>query len=192
MNTREIEYLLEKYDEGLTDLQEEEILRAFFNKDEVPDHLKSYQAIFIYTHRAKLENIPHHFERKLNEILAADTKKTPQIRPFSRSNRFFFITSIAAGFFLLIAIFFTVQNDIFRKNGSDSPHSSQEEAFLDEQKALLIVSANFNTGIQQVERFQMLDKAWKNAQLLNKFYQYQTIIINPDLYQKQSIKPKLP
>ena len=54
----------------------------------------------------------------------------------------------------------------------------------------MMVSANLNTGLKQVERFRIVDKAMKNMQIFNKFYQYQTIIINPDEILNQSIKSK--
>ena len=48
MELQHIEQLLEKYDLGETSLAEEATLAAFFNQDEVPDHLLHYQALFRY------------------------------------------------------------------------------------------------------------------------------------------------
>ncbi|MCK9422591.1 MAG: hypothetical protein M0Q38_08340 [Bacteroidales bacterium] len=193
MNIREIEILLEKYYEGQTTLREEQILQTFFCSDEVPDNLKVHQPLFRYTELTKLDTLADpDFEQKLNARLTTEIKATPLMHSTSLMKNFLFIGSIAAGILLLLGIFFTLQHDIFRKSSTDALISPQEQAYAEARQALLIVSANFNTGIKQVERIQLIDKAMKDAELLNKFYQYQTIIINPDDDQKQSIKSKQP
>lgn len=48
MNTEKIKELLEKYFEGETSLEEEQLLRDYFQNQEVPDELKSYRDQFAY------------------------------------------------------------------------------------------------------------------------------------------------
>lgn len=49
MNTEKIKQLLDKYFEGESSLEEEQLLRNYFQNREVPDHLKSYRDQFGYT-----------------------------------------------------------------------------------------------------------------------------------------------
>lgn len=46
MNTKEIEILLDKYFEALTTVDEENILRSYFQREDIADHLKSVQSLF--------------------------------------------------------------------------------------------------------------------------------------------------
>ena len=46
MALRKIENLLEKYEMGETNLNEEAELKAFFQKSEVPDYLSAYEQFF--------------------------------------------------------------------------------------------------------------------------------------------------
>ena len=49
MELGKIEKLLESYDEGVTSLDEEKILRDYFLKNEVPEHLESYKMMFLFS-----------------------------------------------------------------------------------------------------------------------------------------------
>ena len=48
MDYKYIEQLIERYWDAETSRQEEQILRAFFSQDEVPEHLARYQELFRY------------------------------------------------------------------------------------------------------------------------------------------------
>jgi hypothetical protein len=48
MDYKYIDQLLERYWRCETSLEEEDILRAFFSQDEIPDRLKRYKALFSY------------------------------------------------------------------------------------------------------------------------------------------------
>ena len=191
MTTREIEALLEKYFEGNTTLQEENILRVFFRSSDVPDHLKSYQEMFGYIAEQRVEQLNNPvFEHKLSELLVDEPAKILEISALSHRNRFVYITGIAATILLMVGLFFTYNQDVFKGEKSNHLNANQELAYAEASEALMIVSANLNAGLKQVDRLQMVDKAMKNVQLLNRFYQYQSIIINPDEIQQKSINSK--
>ncbi|MEI7982497.1 MAG: hypothetical protein WCI71_12660 [Bacteroidota bacterium] len=193
MNTREIDKLLDSYYEGNTTLEEEQILQAFFCDDDVPAGLRQHQRLFRYYTIAKTENLENpDFEKKLNARLDARVNETPVLSHIPSRNRFLFFGSVAAGILLLAGLFFTLQNDVLRINRSGTLLSPQEQTYAEARQALLLVSANFNRGIKQAERIQLIDKAFRNVELFNKFYQYQTIIINTDPVHKQSINSKKP
>jgi hypothetical protein len=190
MNTTEIEVLIEKFFEGNTSLPEEERLREFFKNQDIPAHLESYRELFAGFVNAKQEELKDlDFEIRLTEKLSNDlTTPVIQLRP--NRNRMIFITSIAAGVLILMGLYFTFQNDLMEETYTQSGNPGTEIAYADASEALLLVSGNLNNGLKQVEKLQMVDKAMKNMQLFNKFYQVETIIINPDLISNQSIKSK--
>ena len=54
MDYRYIEQLLERYWQGETTLQEEDILRTFFSQEGIPDNLRRYQPLFVRRQEATL------------------------------------------------------------------------------------------------------------------------------------------
>lgn len=190
MNTSEIEDLLEKYYAGETSLQEEKSLKEYFLNSEVPDTLKSHKQMFSLFNRESRQEISNPgFDQKISGLLGESLVNTPVIKIHHHKSRFLFITSIAASILILIGLFFTLSEDFLKKD-TIYISESHDMAYAEANEALLIVSSNLNAGLKQVERLQMVDKAMKNLQLFNKFYQCQSIIINPDELQTMSKKSK--
>jgi hypothetical protein len=52
-DSKHIVNLIDKYFEGLTTLQEEQTLRDYFQQDNIPEELKSYQPMFQYFAEAR-------------------------------------------------------------------------------------------------------------------------------------------
>ncbi len=191
MTTNGIEILLEKYFEGNTSIREEKTLRDYFQGNDIPLHLRDYKPLFTYLAQEQMIDMPEpNFEQKVVAKLTGDEKVIPVFRLYSTKNRLAFITSIAAGFLLLIGLFFTFRNDVFKEKYSQTKLTDTNLAYANASEALLLVSGNLNFGLKQVERLGTVDKAMKNMQLFNKFYQVETLIINPDEIINQSIKSK--
>ena len=191
MNTSEIEVLLEKYYEGETSLAEEQLLRDFFLQKDVPAHLKSHQPLFTFFARERPKEISSEdFEHSITIKIQAENIGTGVIPAQPKPGRLWYYTGIAATILLLVSLFYTYQHDIFNPRKSNKMTANTTLAYADANEALRVVSVNLNTGLKQVARLQMVDNAMKKIQIFNKFYQYQTIIINPDENQTQSIKLK--
>jgi len=165
MNIKETESLLDKYYAGETSLEEEQKLKEFFCKENLPGHLLKHQALFTYYTASSQE-------RMLKNVSTAGF--------IARPKRFYYLSGIAAGLLLLCGLYFTFQHDIFKKQVLHQPNLENEAAFNQASEALLMVSSNLNTGLDQIHRLEAFDKAMKNARKLDKFYQCQTLIINPD------------
>lgn len=165
MNTKEIESLLDRYFEGESTLQEEQLLRDFFQSPEVPDNLKIHQPLFSY------------FEQASTETMESEINVIPR---YPKRNRMIYISSLAAGVLLVIGLFFTFLNDYHRKNQLYRLTPDAQVAYSQTQDALLLLSGNLNNGLKQIQKFESLDKAMLNLQLISKFSQYQPLIINPD------------
>jgi hypothetical protein len=191
MNTSEIEVLLAKFYEGRSSLQEEKTLRDFFRRQDVPIHLKSHQSLFTYYgSEQKTELNDRDFDKMLSSLPVDEPLTSRVITLHARRNRLMFITSIAASVLLLIGLFFTFQHDGFKMSSKLSGGSDPEIAYADASKALMLVSGNLNHGLKQVERLHMVDEVMNELEHFNKFYQYESIIINPDKVSNQSIKSK--
>jgi hypothetical protein len=189
MNTKEIEMLLEKYDEGISTIREEKILKEFFNRPDVPGYLKSYQPLFKWSVKEQLTRVSDPaFDQKLASVLTEEAL-VPVIKMHSQRKRFFYLTAVAASFLLLIGFMFTWQVN-YRSKVSVADKLSVELAYAEASEALNIVSNNLNVGLKQLDCLQCFDKATKNLAIFNKFYQYQTIIINPDELYYPSQKQK--
>jgi hypothetical protein len=186
MNFKEIEELIEKFYEGATTPDEERKLREFFSGEEIPPHLAVHAGLFRFYKQSGNETLTDpDFEEKLLSRLG----EPPVVQMYSRSKQLLYLVGMAATFLLLVGLFFTFRNDIIRNSYNDEETAA---AYMKAQKALLLVSSNLNTGLDQVQRldnFQHgLDQAaklqnfQKGIDKMNKFsqfYQHQPFIINP-------------
>ena len=74
MDYKYIEQLLERYWEANTTPQEENILRAFFSQDMLPEHLAQYQPLFVYEQTAANEQpLGDDFDRRMLERIGQGT-----------------------------------------------------------------------------------------------------------------------
>lgn len=65
MDFKEIEQLLERYWRCETSLEEEARLRAFFNKEELPAHLRRYKELFVYQQLQQEAGLGDDFDARL-------------------------------------------------------------------------------------------------------------------------------
>lgn len=144
MEQSKIEFILEKYFEGETNIAEENELRTYFSSSNVAQHLQQYQPLFGYFNAEK-EQI---MEQKKPLNLTSQTKK-----------RKLTWLSIAASVVVLIGAgtftFFNYNNSQQDLGTYDSP----EEAFAATQKALNLLSENVNVGINSVNHIQEFENS---------------------------------
>lgn len=131
MELRQIEILLEKYFEGETTIQEERELKAYFSSSEVASHLESYKPMFTNFQKQK--------EVQFTKVLPLQPRKQNNVKWIG----------VAAS---LVALFSTL---LYFNSQSDSEDlgtfSSPEEAFVETQKALNMVSTEVNKGVKSIE-----------------------------------------
>ena len=107
MELGKIEKLLDRYDEGETSLAEERILKEYFLKNDVPEHLRSYQMMFMFSARQ------------------ADEKLEEQPKVVSSKKDWYSWTAIAAILVVALGIFFFNQPE--RMNYNDLGTISDEQ-----------------------------------------------------------------
>ena len=145
MEQSKIEFILEKYFEGETNIAEENELRTYFSSTDVAQHLQQYQPLFKYYNAEKEQKI----ELKSSLNLISQTK-----------NRKLKWLSIAASIVVLIGAgtftFFNYNNSQQQDLGS---YDSPEEAFAATQKALNLLSENVNVGVISVQHIQEFENS---------------------------------
>ncbi|MDX5583965.1 MAG: hypothetical protein QNK20_03395 [Aureibaculum sp.] len=123
MELSNIEKLVEKYENAETSLQEEQVLKAFFQQDAVPAHLLEYKTMFNYFDQSSTEGFT----------------KSIQLKP-KRSNWKWL--SIAATVALLVSIY-TINSP---GTLNESERQEAQLAFQETQKAFQLISQNLNKG----------------------------------------------
>jgi hypothetical protein len=118
-----IEKLIEKYENAETSLQEEQLLKEYFQQESVPAHLLEYKAMFNYFDESSEE----HYTKPI------------QLKP-RRSNWKWL--SIAATVALLVSIY-TINSP---GTISESERQEAQLAFQETQKAFQLISQNLNKG----------------------------------------------
>ena len=140
-----IEKLLDKYFEGETSIAEENALKEYFAKKEVPEHLKQYQAMFAYFAQNKKETAPQNI----------------QVKPVKKTWYMQWAAKVAV-VILLLAIGYA----LYPKGLSDAEKKEAEIAFKQTQKALNLISKNLNKGnyaVQYLDEFESSkNKIFKN------------------------------
>ena len=187
MNFKEIEELLEKYYEGETTLSEEKILREFFTSGNVPFELSVHKSQFLYFAEASADEINDRFPE---DKVFSEKVEIPVVPFYSNRKRFYYISGIAATVLLLIGLIFTLNEDVINKPIVKVASTDPEFVFTQTRDILSLVSVKLNKGIDKVQYLGKLDQSMQKMQMLSKYYQYQTIIINPDQFENKSAKTK--
>jgi hypothetical protein len=151
MEFKKIDQLLNKYFEGETSLEEEAQIKAFFEETEfLPEKYKRLQAMFGFYKAGKNEKSDLKFEN----LIPNQKKKTKSFR--------IVYYAVAASAAILFGIWLMQDSKIEKPvyayiNGK--PVESQELAYKEAQKALMMVSKNLNEGTKNMGHLSELDKA---------------------------------
>lgn len=149
MDYKYIEQLLERYWACETSLQEEQILRTFFQQEEVPEHLMVYKDIFDVQQEQAEATLGEEFDERVLRMIEGDTVKALPLQGGLRRGAFFRPFYQAAG---LVAMILTIgmaaqkgfgggedsqQTQYAQADSMESP--VQEVTPLPEQQAALAV-----------------------------------------------------
>lgn len=184
MNTREIKETIGRYFEGETTLDEERRLREYFLKEDVPVELAGYKRMFSLFGEERQTGISDTaFSEKLDAKLQAGEGKTiPMVS--LRSKRIYY-ASLAATLLLLIGIAAAI---VWNMNLDRKEFAAKQLAYEQAREALMIVSSNMNSGIAQVQYLRAFDKGMEKIRMFSRFYEYQTLIVQPERNQPLSTK----
>lgn len=143
MKAEQIEQLLEKYFSGSTTLEEEALLRAYFNSGTVADSLLPYQALFRFFEDESQEQLSEGFDHRLLQEIATPAPRIRRLRPV--------LARVAAAALLLLAAwwFYPRPEAPPAQAGIDWSKyepKTPEEAYRITRMALLRVSGELNNG----------------------------------------------
>ena len=145
----DIDSLLNKYFDGETTLEEERMLRTYFNQDNLPEHLKEFAPMFNYIEdeRVALE--------VLKEISDASPALTVTKKRKAILSKSLYISAVAAA--CIIAVFFLFSPGKSNSNGSESYAwingkriTDKEEIKMFAEKSLENVSSHENIFLEQM------------------------------------------
>lgn len=124
MELNKIENLLDKYFDGNTSIDEENILKTYFAQSSVPAHLQDYKAMFNYfaTNKEAISTKP----------IQVKTKKTWRVN---------WLMASAAALLLFISVY-----TFLPKEPTDAEIKEAQIAFNETKKAFQLISDNLNKG----------------------------------------------
>ncbi len=156
MELVKIEQMLEAYFEGNTSLSEEQELRSFFRKEEIPAHLEAYRPLFKGLDTAKKETL----------------QRTLSIPAPEKRNRFW-MYSIAASFLVVLG----VAGFMNSQSGLSSEEKEALAAFKQTKETMLLFSENLNKGTESMVHLKELTKGSEAIAVLNEFNESKKLIL---------------
>ena len=157
MSLSELKILLDKFYDGTTSLKEENLLREFFTSDRVPSDMIADKEIFLSLSRSA-DNIvvPDNLKSSISDMIdqceARDNEKNEPkgLKVYFRNHIHTLRNySIAAS----VVILFGLALNIFKtdKPAPRETFTDPQEAYMEAEKILALVSDNLRTGIAGVE-----------------------------------------
>lgn len=143
MELQHINKLLEKYYDGKSTLKEEQELKSFFQKSDIPEELKIEQMKFNFYRDAVKETSSKNYSEKI----------VSKERFIWSSPRNRFLTGIAASLVVAIGIGF-----FLNRNDSKTVSAEDELAYNETKKALFLISEKLNKGTEDLHKFSKLNE----------------------------------
>lgn len=186
MNSRQIEILLERYFSGETSLEDEKVLKEFFQGKDIPAHLASLKEQFeFFSVEKEKEELDASFDDKIIELINQEESQSNR-----RTRRFYIYAAsgIAASLLIIMSLFF--QFDPFTKRIKET-FSDPQLAYTEARRALLMVSQTLNSGIdpiakasklndgvQELSKISFLSSGMTEFNKVSKFYELQERFLN--------------
>lgn len=155
MDSKQVEELLKKYWECETSLEEEQQLRDYFCREDVPEQWKETARMFHYFETQKQKSVNKQFE----ETIIHKIKNPAQGKVMSLVQ---ISLRIAAGVAVLLAAIFFVRQEIrddSQEMAFEDTYDDPEKALEETKKALMIISQGFGRAEAQAKKINVLNEA---------------------------------
>lgn len=153
---REIAQLLEKYWSCETSLEEEQLLRSYFNGPDVPEQMKDAAELFRFFEAERLRSPGENFDSQVMRTV----KKTERKGKVVSMVRWVQIARIAAGVLVMVAATYFVRNEVLKSNPDELTEiTDPQQAFEETKKALMMISKSFGKAKEGVGKIQMFNEA---------------------------------
>lgn len=169
MDLKRIKVLLEKYYSGESTLDEEIILREYFNSEAVDSDLHADKDIFLYQleEDAKNQDMPDISDQLWNTLKGIDKKEVSNVKIYRN-----LYLRIAASVVIIIGSYLLIQNEIFNKEQEiqfSDTYDNPEIAYQQAKETLLYVSAMLNNGADHLEPIKKVSKGTEQLYKLSSF-----------------------
>ncbi|MEJ1241354.1 hypothetical protein WBG78_24605 [Chryseolinea sp. T2] len=161
MDSSRLQQLLQKYWEGETTLEEEQLLKDYFQSNEVSDELRDVASMFQYFNQAKKNNLNDiTFDRTLMDKVSAKPREG------RARNLIFNSMRIAAGVVVVIAATWFIRKEIRQSTPQEviDTYDDPKLAFEETKKALMMISKSFGTAQEQAKKINLFNEAQEEIQ----------------------------
>jgi hypothetical protein len=159
MEFNKIRELLDRYWDGTSSLEDEEILRSFFSRErsDLPADLKEAQPLFGYFAAEAVVPMPAFPDL---EIKTAGMRQTP-VRQLIWQHwmKYAAVALIAIGIGYAARQYESKHHQVLVANLEKDTFDDPEKAFAVTQKALALLSRNLNKGTAQVQKLSYFSEA---------------------------------
>jgi hypothetical protein len=180
MDLKEIKKLLDKFYEGETSLEEENLLKNFFKSSSIPEYMAADKEFFVQmdTEQNKIpenNNLLDHLHKTIN--LQVKREKYGH-----RLNLFYKISSIAAGLAIFVLTYMVIIHKDQKQLKNDT-YKDPKLAYEQVKRTLVYLSQNLNHGTQPLENVNKLNQGMlefssfssfssgiKDLELIGKYY----------------------
>lgn len=159
MNQEEIRQLLEKYYSGESTLDEENTLREFFRRDDIPAEFMDEQAVFsFYDDRREIPEPSAGFEERILSAIDGSERK------YAKRKLYTIMSGIAATIMIVAGSYFF----FFNEQPLEDTYSDPEIAYAETMKILYDVSARLNKGTKSLGKIRLMEsETQKGLEKLN-------------------------
>lgn len=163
MNYSYIEQLIARYWEAETSQAEEDILRAFFAQEDVPEHLAQYTDYFAGLHDAAQQELGSDFdERLLAKVAPTQQTATPLVvkaRPLTLTDRTRPFFRAAAAIAIVVVLAGSVDRAIVRNTAEREARLAAQTTTVDSITTPMETLRDIQTSIQTAAKTLPADSA---------------------------------
>lgn len=170
MDLKKIKTLLEKYYSGDTSIEEEKILKNYFERDDINDEFIADKDIFMFNihEKSNLDSIPD----ISNQIWSNIENHEKVIKNKKKKSINYTILRVAASVIIIVGSFFLLKNQTHSNSKNivfADTFDSPEQAYKETKKTLLLVSELLNKGTSHLDPIQKMEEGTKKLNPLMSF-----------------------
>jgi hypothetical protein len=160
MDSKEINELLDRYWNCETSLGEEQQLREYFRRDDIPAEWKETAALFQYFEENKKKSL---------QDVSFNSRVLEKVRPAKegRVRRLLYSSMrIAAGLVVVMMAIWFIRNEVRKSTPQEmvDTYDDPKLAFEETKKALMMISKSFGTAEEQAKKINMFNEAQEEIQ----------------------------
>ena len=160
MDSNKINELLNKYWNGETSLEEEQLLREYFRENEIPEQWKEVGVLFRYFDENKKKSIN---DTSFDGVMM-NKIQTPRAGKLTKL--FYNTMRIAAGIAVLMVAIWFVRTEVRKSTPQEvvDTYNDPRLAFEETKKALLMISKTFGQAEQEAKKINLFNEAQEEIQ----------------------------